>query len=189
MNLSIYENRIKHLGSVVLKTERLYLRKFSVDDAGKMFNNWAADEDVSKYTLWRPNKTVAETREYLRDWVDKYQFNEYYHWGIVVTETDELIGSISISSINNFLKTCNVGYTISKKYWNKGIATEALRKVLDYMVNIVGMEKIFAYHDVENKASGRVMQKCGMKYIKRKKKIFLNTLKTVIVCDYYCFYA
>lgn len=189
MNLSIYDKRINHLGSVILRTERLSLRRFRIDDAYEMFENWAADEEVAKYTLWIPNKTVEETKQFVLGCVEKYQFDDYYHWAIIYEDTNKLIGSISISSINDYLRTCNVGYTICREYWNKGVATEALRKVLEFMVNIVGMEKIFAYHDIKNTASGRVMQKCGMKYIKRKKKIFLNTKKTIIECDFYCYYA
>ena len=180
-------NKLNHSGTTTLYTERLVLRKFQISDAEDMFNNWAADEDVARYTLWRKNESISETREFLRDWSSRYTSDEYYHWAIVYKENHQVIGSISVSSINNLLKTGNIGYTIGKSYWNLGIATEALKNVLDFMINNIGMERIYAYHDINNRASGRVMQKCGMKFIKRKKKIFLNTYKPYIECDYYCY--
>lgn len=190
MNISFNEKSLlHHTGTVTLSTERLTLRRFRINDAEEMYRNWAADKEVAKYTLWNVNLSSSETREYLIDWVSRYDNDEYYHWGIVLNENEELIGSISISSINNLLKTCNVGYTLSKKVWNMGIATEALKRVLEYMVNDIGMERIFAYHDINNTASGRVMQKCGMKFVKRKKKFFLNSKHCIVECDYYCYFA
>jgi ribosomal-protein-alanine N-acetyltransferase len=178
---------LKHQGTISISTERLILRKFSTSDASDMYTNWASDKDVAKYTLWRANESVNETRSFLEDWQLRYENKQYYRWAIVLKENMQVIGSISISGINNYLKCCDIGYTLSKKYWNIGIATEAAKCVIDFLVNSVGMHKIYAYHDIENYASGRVMQKCGMKYIKRKKKVFLNVNKTVIDCDYYCY--
>ena len=179
--------KLNHEGTIKLFTERLMLRKFMISDANDMFNNWACDEEVSRYTLWRTNESIYETKEFLRDWCMRYNSNQYYHWAIVYEENKQVIGSISISSINNYLKTCNVGYTLSKSYWNMGIATEALKCVIDFMINIVGIERIYAYHDINNVASGRVMQKCGMNFIKRKTKLFLNSNKYMVECDYYCY--
>jgi len=57
---------------------------------------------------------------------------------------------------------CEVGYCIGFDFWNKGIVSEALRAVMDFLFNEVGMHKITAKHDTENPASGKVMSKCGM---------------------------
>lgn len=178
---------LNHQGTVSLFTERVILRKFSISDASDMYNNWASDKDVAKYTLWNVNESINETKSFLEDWQLRYESKQYYHWAIVLKENMQVIGSISISGLNNYLKSCSIGYTLSKKYWNMGITTEATKCVIDFMVNNVGIQKIYAYHDVENYASGRVLQKCGMKYIKRKKKIFLSMSKPLIDCDYYCF--
>jgi len=181
------DSKINHRGTASLFTERLILRKFMISDAYDMFNNWASDEEVAKYTLWRINESINETKEFLKDWCMRYDSNQYYHWAIVYEENKQVIGSISISSINNYLKSCNVGYTLGKNYWNIGIATEALKCIINFMINTIGMERIYAYHDINNVASGRVMQKCGMEFMKRKTKIFLNSNKHFIECDYYCF--
>lgn len=179
--------RLNHEGTGMLFTERLILRKFMISDTYDMYNNWAADKEVAKYTLWKVNESISETRSILEDWCMRYDSSQYYHWAIVFKENKQVIGSISISGINNCLKTCNVGYTLGRGYWNIGIATEVLKAVINFMVNTVGIQKIYAYHDIQNLASGRVMQKCGMEFIKRKKKIFLSGNRPFIDCDYYCF--
>lgn len=189
MKLNINESDLRHIGTKKLSTKRLNLRKFQLDDAVQVHKNWATDEEVAKYTLWKTTKSLNETALHLNEWVKRYKSDNYYHWAIIYKETDELIGSISISSINDCLKCCNVGYTISKNYWNKGIATECLNEVLDYMILVIGMKRIYAYHDVENVASGKVMRKCGMKFVKRRRKIFFNSVKHIVDCDFYCYYV
>ncbi len=60
--------------------------------------------------------------------------------------------------------TCEIGYIISKKEWNKGIMTEALKAVIKYLFDKVNFNRIQLRHMVDNPASGKVMLKCGMKY-------------------------
>jgi len=56
------------------------------------------------------------------------------------------------------------GYSISRKYWGQGIATEALKAVLKLAFETVGFNRIESYHSTKNPASGKVMQKAGMKF-------------------------
>jgi ribosomal-protein-alanine N-acetyltransferase len=58
-------------------------------------------------------------------------------------------------------------------YWNKGLMTETLRCVLEYLFNQVGMNRVEAIYEPENPASGRVMQKCGMQYEGTLRQFFL----------------
>ncbi len=175
---------LRHIGTGNLNTDRLKLRRFEQTDVNSVFYNWATDEDVAKYNMWKVNSSIAETSLIINDWCESYKRDSYYNWAILFRETNEVIGSISASSISNFFCTCNVGYTISKKYWNKGIATEALKEVISFLSNEVGMKKIYAYHHFENIASGKVLKKCGMQFVVRKNK-FLMEKKMFALCDFY----
>ena len=55
-----------------------------------------------------------------------------------------------------------LGYWIGKPFWNKGYATEALESVLNYGLNQLNLNKIYASHFLHNPASGKIMEKCGM---------------------------
>ncbi len=57
-----------------------------------------------------------------------------------------------------------IGYCIGRKWWHKGIMAEALLKVIEFLFDEVGANRIEAVHDPNNPNSGRVMLKCGMKY-------------------------
>lgn len=75
-----------------------------------------------------------------------------------------MIGSISAFKINEVIFSCEIGYCISSNYWNKGITTEALKAIINYLFKEVGFNRIVAMHDPDNPASGKVMIKSNMKY-------------------------
>lgn len=152
---------LTHKGTVQLETSRLILRPFRVSDAEEMFRNWANDTRVTKYLLWRAHESVNETRSVLEYWQRRYQKKDFYEWGIILKETGELIGSAGASRTHD--PTCwDAGYCIGYRWWGKGICTEALTVLLKFFFCEVGCRKITAMHAIENPASGRVMEKCGM---------------------------
>ena len=147
-----------------LETERLILRKLEESDAEEMYKNWASDDEVTKYVRWSTHKNVDETREYIKFENEQCKQDNYYNWGIVLKETGELIGAIGAFPSED--GRIEQGYNISRKYWNNGYTTEALKKVLEYLTNEVGIHRFRCAHVVLNPASGAVMKKAGFKYIK-----------------------
>ncbi len=147
-----------------LETERLILRELNVNDAEDVFKNWTSDDEVSKYVRWSTHKNIEETIEYLKNEEKRCKTEDYYTWGIVLKEQQELIGAIAafISEEGRY----EMGYNISKKYWGNGYTTEALKKVLEYLSKDVGIHKFMCAHDYLNPASGAVMRKAGFKYVK-----------------------
>ena len=154
---------MNNLGTVQLETERLILRKFTHEDAEQMFSNWASDPEVTKYTSWDCHKNVEETKEIIKKWIDSYKENSY-NWVIELRETKEIIGSITGVKVYETSLDVEIGYCYGQKYWNKGYASEALRKVIDFFINECGVHLVSARHMSDNPASGRVMIKAGMKY-------------------------
>lgn len=151
---------MKHSGTQRLETERLVLRRFVNEDAVAMYKNWAADEEVTKYLTWPPhlNQKVVE------DWVKAYDSQSYYQWAIVLKEKGEPIGSISVVYMNEDVSMAHVGYCIGKTWWHSSITSEALKAVMDFLFDIVDVNRIESRHDPRNSNSGKVMKKCGMKY-------------------------
>ena len=154
---------LNHVGTENIETERLLLRKFIINDAEQMFNNWAKDPDNVKYLSWKAHKNISETREILSIWINEYKNKNSYRWCINLKEKCEVIGSIDVVNIMEARSTCEIGYVLSKKYWNNGFMTEALRAVINYLFGNVGFNRIQLLHLVDNPASGKVMIKCGMK--------------------------
>lgn len=147
----------------VLETERLILRKFKIEDASGVFNNWATDPETNKYLSWNLHKDVNETKEIIEKWISEYA-NGSYNWIVELKDTKEVIGSIGEQGKNLKHKTISLGYCYGSKYWNKGYASEALKRVIEYLLSEQDFYLVEANHRSSNPASGRVMQKAGMKY-------------------------
>src|SRR5574344_394455 len=118
------------MNNKILNTERLILREPKVEDAIAIFNGWTNDKNVNKYVSWKTHESIVDTKDYI-DYAIKDNENGGYHW------IDELIGDIAIIELKKNHSICEVGYCYGSKYWGKGYATEALRKVLEYMFNVV----------------------------------------------------
>ena len=155
---------LTHKGTVTLETPRLILRRASVSDADAMFRNWASDPEVTKYLTW-PTHQNAETSGFVLDmWCKDYEKPDFYQWMIVLKELGEPIGSISVVNHRDDIAEAEIGYCIGRPWWRKGITSEALAAVMEYLFDEVGMNRIEAKHDVNNPNSGNVMKKCGMAY-------------------------
>lgn len=156
---------MKHCGTQKLETDRLILRRFTNSDAASMFKNWAADEDVTKYLMWQPHSSIQVSQNVTDDWVRQYENDDFYQWAIVLNENGvEPIGSISVVHMNEKVAMAHIGYCLGKKWWHQGIMSEALKAVMDFLFDVAGFNRIESRHDPNNPNSGKVMQKCGMKY-------------------------
>lgn len=177
---------MRHLGTQLLETDRLILRRFTMADTQAMFDNWASDKDVTKYLTWPAHQNTDVTKAVLEQWVAKYVNDNYYQWAIIYKENgDEPIGSISVVSQDDRIQKAQVGYCMGKKWWHKGIMSEALQVVIDFLLDKVGMQRVEARHDSNNPHSGAVMKKCGMKYEGTLRKADRNGQG---ICDA-CYYS
>ena len=158
---------MKAIGTQILQTERLILRRFVESDAEAMFQNWASSAENLIYVSWDPHPDVEVTRNSIRNWVASYANLHYFKWAICLKEDPEhVIGDISIVEIDENDSYCEIGYVLGKNYWGRGMMTEALKAVLDFCFTQAGFQKVKARYASLNPASGRVMEKAGMSYLK-----------------------
>ena len=156
---------LTHKGTKIIETDRLILRRFTMEDAEPMFRNWASDDQVTKHLTWPTHAGVEVTRMVLSDWIAGYAGDKFYQWAIVLKENGpEPIGSISAVHIKEKTRCATMGYCMSRTHWGKGIMAEALTAIVDFFFEEVGINRVEADHDPNNPASGRVMEKAGMTY-------------------------
>ena len=155
---------MKHIGTKTLTTDRLLLRRFTLNDAEDMFRNWAASEKVTRYLTWQPYQSVEDVRGYIQYVIDGYEKPDHYNWIIELKELRQAVGAIDVIRTRDDIASCEIGYCLGDRFWGKGIMSEALREVIRFLFLEVGMNRIQATHDVNNPASGRVMAKCGLQY-------------------------
>lgn len=151
----------------ILESDRLLLRPWFDSDADALFN-YASDPDVGPRAGWLPHKTREESLQVLRT-----VFGNDTTWAIVLKGQphgpfqDQPIGCIGYAPCSLALPAREgeplVGYWIAKPFWNKGICTEALRMMLDYIRRTTDCKSLISSHFLDNPASGRVMEKCGFR--------------------------
>ena len=144
-----------------LDTPRLRLRKLNMHDAQDIFD-YSQDPQVARYVLWEAQTSLSEARSYIRYMLRKYRLGEPASWGIEWKETGRIIGTIGFMWIQRDNAAAEVGYSLSRAYWNRGIMTEALGEILRFGFRSMNLNRIEAQHETENPASGAVMRKCGM---------------------------
>lgn len=153
---------MKNRGTVKLETERLILRRGTVNDANQIYENYGKDPLVSRYVVWNKHKSINEAIDLMKKWEESYEKNSSYKWVVVEKKSNVIIGSITAVKVDEVNETVALGYCYGSKWWNKGYATETLKRVIKFFFEEVKVETIYANHLSCNIASGKVMKKAGM---------------------------
>jgi ribosomal-protein-alanine N-acetyltransferase len=151
-----------HVDLPRLETERLVLRKLTAADAEAMFA-YASDPEVARTTTWEAHASLDATRHFLRLVRYWYDSGAPGPWGIVLKAEERLIGTIGLT-LTRHHRRGELGYAIGRAWWGQGLATEAARAAIRYGFDELDLQRIEAHCLVDNLASERVMQKCGMTY-------------------------
>lgn len=150
---------MKHVGTALLETERLVLRKYAIGDAYE----FACVDSQSGDVVWETPFSEEQTSR-LQKVIDRYKKTDFYWWAIVEKATMKIVGGILTVNANENMQSCEIAYAINAKFRNNGYASEALKQVLTFLLIDVEYNRIQAGHLADNPASGRVMEKAGMKY-------------------------
>ena len=145
-----------------LLTERLQLRRFTLDDAEPAFRNWMSDPEVTRFATWEPHADVDETRRVISGWLRDYDLGSM-DWCITLRGSDEPIGSITVVREYPERRCCEIGYCLSQRHWDNGYMTEAIGAIVNYVFDTTAFDFVQARHDVENEASGRCLEKCNFR--------------------------
>ncbi len=142
----------------VLKSNRLSLRPFTIDDIDAVLL-YASDNIVTKYLTWPSYTDISQVEEVVK----KYYIGKEGVFAIELESEQKCIGCIGLILYIEHNKA-SFGYVLNREYWNKGYMTEALNIILDFSFSKLELNRVEATHYIGNEGSGRVMQKCGMKY-------------------------
>ncbi len=145
-----------------LRTERLTLREFRLDDEVAV-HRYGSDEEVTRYLTWGPNSST-ETAAYLSEVVRKAARKPRTSFTLAVaTLDDELIGVANLT-ITDAGSTGELGYVLARDWWGRGYATEVARRLIAFGFNELGLRRITATCHPDNFASARVLEKAGLHF-------------------------
>jgi ribosomal-protein-alanine N-acetyltransferase len=143
-----------------LETERLLLRRVSIDDLNEILE-LRGNPETMKFIPRPLVKTEEDALNHFKMIDEKIEKNEGINWAITVKGNPKLIGIIGHYRIQPENHRCEIGYMILPQYNGQGIVTEAIKAVLEYGFEDMNMHSIEAVIDPDNIASERVLQKNG----------------------------
>ena len=151
--------------TITMETERLIMRPFKHDDAKEVFECWESDPEVAKYMFWTSHNDLNKTKEWIAFELGQIDKDDWYRFALVLKDTGELIGTTLIY-FEDEVNCWEIGYNLGRKYWGKGYTTEAVRKLIEFAKEELGITEIVGRYAKENPKSGKVMEKVGFKYEK-----------------------
>lgn len=140
------------------ETERLLLQRLRYEDAEEIFYSYASKPEATRFLLWPTHRSVDDTRSYLTYAVESWSLGIDYAYSVRL-KNGVLIGSIGLVHEDGKLQ---LGYVLSPAHWGQGYATEACANLLPAVSDLKGVYRISTFVDVDNSASIRVLEKCGM---------------------------
>jgi len=146
-----------------LRTPRLLLRRFRMEDADAVFA-YARDPEMTRFVFWQAHASIEDSREFLQRTLQGYADGFPPVWAIEHLADRTVIGSCAYHEVSIMNLRGEIGYALARKYWGQGIMSEAVRAAVDYGFRVVGLNRIEARCDVDNTASWHVMEKVGMKF-------------------------
>lgn len=141
-----------------LATERLILREFEPDDWRRV-HAYQADERYLRFNEWT-HRTPEDVRAFVRRFIDQQDERPRVNMQLAVTLAGELIGNCGIRVKG---AVADIGYELAPDVWGNGYATEAARAIVRYGFAECGLHRISARCIADNTASGRVLEKLGMR--------------------------
>src|SRR4030095_15083804 len=148
----------------MIETERLFFRPFALDDLPLLIEQ-RSDPDMNRYLGGTRMQNPDALDKRIRFYMYCYESHGFGMCPMFLKETGEMIGAGGIPPLED-TGEIEVGYSVIKEYWGRGIATEAARGWMEFGFNQFDLERIVAVAVVENSASQHVMKKLGMSYEK-----------------------
>ena len=159
------------ISSCKLKTKRLILRPWNLNDLDDLFE-YASVDGVGQMAGWLPHENKDVSMTIIKRFINgKSTFAIEYN--------RKVIGSIGIDEYDEEelpefkdKKGREIGYVLSKDYWGQGLMPEAVKEVINYCFNVLKIDFLVCGHFVHNNQSKRVQEKCGFKHYKLVKHKF-----------------
>jgi len=172
----IYNSQIEFIretevhGTAEMWTGNLVLRRYCPEDAEQLYEKFGKDPEMYRYSGWNPFETPEMASETVQRFIDSYADEHAYSW---VMDFDGIVVG-TIGAYDHDHGRIEVGYSVCRRWQGRGFATEALKRVLEYLLENEGMQCVTAWCAGENTGSRKVLEKAGMKLVRTEK----NGIKT-----------
>jgi [ribosomal protein S5]-alanine N-acetyltransferase len=146
-----------------LKTSSLILRQLNSDDAGPIFT-YQSNKDNFPYVDMPLYTDIAEAKAYIEKMNAGVKDNKWIIWAITDNNSEEILGTISIWNISFESETADLGYGLFSGSRGRGIMSEAIKMVVEYGFNKMGLIKLEACTNSLNHKSIALLERNGFSY-------------------------
>lgn len=151
--------------STIIETDRLILRKFTLEDFKDVYE-FGSNKEVLKYTGDNGVESFEDAKDLIRNvWFEDYKKYGYGRWATIYKPDNKLIGFAGLKFLPELDET-DIGYRFLPEYWGKGIATEASKEIVAYGFHNLDLKTIIGMAIPENIASCNVLTKIGLRLYK-----------------------
>ena len=141
----------------VLTTERLTLRALTMEDAAAIFT-LRSDVDINRYLDRKPSASIDDARNFIGNILKGIAADTFIYWVITLTDSKKLLGTICLFNFSEENKQCEIGYELRTDYQGQGIMKEAAIRVVDYVFDTLGLQKMEACTHKDNLSSTKLLE-------------------------------
>lgn len=158
--------------NIILETDRLYLREILPSDDEKMFE-MDSDPEVYKFLGRKPIRDIDQSRKMIQNIIQQYKENGIGRWAIIEKGSNNFMGwtgfKLEKEELNGNSNYYDLRFRLLRKYWGKGIITEATKAAIEYAFEKLDIKELCSMTLVSNEKSQRVLDKLGFKLIEKFK--------------------
>ncbi|UCG62199.1 MAG: GNAT family N-acetyltransferase [Candidatus Zixiibacteriota bacterium] len=143
-----------------IEGDKINLRFITKGDALSIYQ-YAADEAISRYTHIPHPYNLDDAYDFVKLTQSDRKRKAAYHYGLENRETGQIIGMIGLIALFPMHRKAELGYWLAKPFWGRGIITEAIEKIVEFAFVTLKLHRVYAHVFPDNKASIRVLEKCG----------------------------
>lgn len=146
-----------------MNTERLVLRKMEVADSEMLFQLWS-DPLVTRFMNIERFTSETQATEMIQLFNQLHRDNQAIRYSIFNKETNELIGSCGFNYVDYENAKAEVAYDISRNFWRRGFASEAVSSLLHHAFSAMGLNRIEAKVDPDNTNSIKLLRRLNFQF-------------------------
>ncbi|ETZ22110.1 GNAT family N-acetyltransferase [Pedobacter sp. V48] len=152
--------------TILYQSQNILIREFIPEDK-QLFALLFEDEEVTRYI---PQRSTAQYLELFDSTIADYSKGPLGRWGIFDTHSRDFIGMYLTRHFEYVADQVEIGYVLAKKYWGKGIASEASSALIEYCFRNTDTNQVVAVTDLDNIGSQKVLEKAGLRRLNNLKR-------------------
>lgn len=145
-----------------LEADRLRLRQPHEADLPAFLQVFGRREDLA-YWSHGPLQDEEAARQYILSILDRLRDRSLFQWAIADAETDEMMGTCTLTTWDRDNRHAEIGFILAREYWGRGLATEAVRRALSFGFTTMGLHRVEADVHPDNAASIALLEAIGFR--------------------------